>query len=95
MLMIIWLLGWPCMMMGAWLIYIMLKKVVIPHNKFVFENSNEHGVVALPNWEEAVKFQKSEAKKEILELVIGFPGAIMLAIGVMMIAYPTCSYLFG
>lgn len=94
MLLLIWFLGWPCMMLGGWLFYTMLKKIVVPHNRFVFENSNEHGVVTLKNWDEAVRFQKAEVKKEFLELIVGLPALVLLAGGLMMIAWPTCYFIF-
>lgn len=88
-MLVCWLIGWPFMIIGALTMWHVVKKVTIPHQKLVFENSNEHGVVALASWEEAVAFKKREAKKEFLEAALGAPSVILFVIGFILVGFST------
>lgn len=44
-------------------LYYILKYIITPYNRFVFENFNAHGVVELADWDAAVRFRKYQAKR--------------------------------
>lgn len=67
-MLICWLIGWPCVIAGSLMMYMVIKKVTIPYNKIAFEATNDHGVVDLEKWNDAVNFKKIEAKKNSLKL---------------------------
>lgn len=90
---LIWLLGWAMIATGIAILNQLLKNVVSPYNKFVFENSNEHGIVALASYDEKVKFDKYTAKKKFLEGLYGVPGVFILIGGVMCVIVSTGNFL--
>lgn len=86
------LIGIVFMIIGLIGLYFVIKYIITPYNKFVFENSNEHGVVALADWDAAVSFKKYQAKKEFLEALVGWLTAILFCIGFLMVATTTTVY---
>lgn len=88
----IWLIGIGLMAIGLTVLYFKIKYIIMPYNRFVFENSNEHGVVAIADWDAAVKFRKYQAKKEFLETIIRWPSAIVFVIGFLMFLSMTTIY---
>ncbi len=69
------------------MMYMVIKKVTIPYNKIAFEATNDHGVVDLEKWNDAVNFKKIEAKKEFFEAAIGGPGVILFVVGLILVGF--------
>ncbi|MEN3214021.1 hypothetical protein PUR23_28990 [Methylorubrum populi] len=92
---LVWLIGLILWAIGGGLSYFLIKKVIVPYNRYVFENSNELGVVVVTNWDEHVQFKKYEARKEVLETIIGLPVVVCWFVGMFMVGIPTMSFLLG
>lgn len=89
-----WLIGWPCLIAGAMMLVVLAKKVVIPHEKYKFDNTNEFGAVALESWDEVVKYKKREAKREAVEAAVGLPAVILFMLGLGLVLFPLLNSLF-
>lgn len=83
----VFLVGIGLMAIGLVGLYYILKYIITPYNRFVFENSNAHGVVELADWDAAVRFRKYQAKKEFLEALVGWPTAILFFGGFLMAVF--------
>ena len=72
------MIGLGLMALSGWLFYRFMINYGIPYEKFLFEKSNEFGVLTPKNWEEYKKFKKIEVKAQaqgsfvLLSLVLLF-----------------------
>ena len=78
---LIWLLGVAMIAAAGGIVYKLCEKVIWPYNRFVFEHTNEYGVLVFEKYEDKVSYDKYKAKNQAIEFVVAIPIFIIICPG--------------
>ncbi|WP_125900868.1 hypothetical protein [Methylobacterium indicum] len=88
-----WTIGLGIMALSGWFFYIFMINHGIPYEKFLFENSNEHGILAPRDWDEYKRFKKIEIKAQVQGSIILVPIVIFFIIGMVIFIFTTVAFI--
>jgi hypothetical protein len=91
---LMWLIGICLMAAAGWIFYYYHKTHGVAYEKFIFENSNEFGILAPKDWGEYKEFQKIEAKARIQGVLVGKPVVWLFTSGMVLFIIPTVKFIF-
>lgn len=91
---LIWLLGVAMLAASGGIVYKLAQKVIWPYNRFVFEHTNEYGVLVFETYEDKVAHDKYKAKNQAIEFVVAIPVFMLFVPGIFMFTHGVLK-LFG
>lgn len=78
---LIWLLGVAMVAASVGIVYKLCQNVIWPYNRFVFEHTNEHGVLVFEKYEDKIAHDKYEAKNQVIEFFVAIPALSLFLFG--------------